>query len=235
MTTYLDAAPGEIECLRDFGNHYVCKGRRSIALAATLLKQDEIVAFPTDTIYGLAGVVSSNTSIEKLYKIKDRDENKPLSISISSVKHIGHWGIIDHIPRGLLTTILPGPYTIILKRTQNLNPAFNPNHDTVGIRVPHFKFINCVAKIVGPLALTSANVSNEPSCLYASEFEHLWPRLGAIFHDSNRFGTSVQSLRKGSTIVDLSEPEYYKIVRFGVGAKSLISFLNSVGLECLED
>ncbi|CAK9811721.1 Threonylcarbamoyl-AMP synthase [Anthophora plagiata] len=102
MTAFLDGALNEVETLKNFSSHYICKGRRSIALAATLLRQ-------------------------------------------------------DHLPEELLTNILPGPYTIILKRTQNLNPAFNPNHDTVGIRIPKFSFINCVADIVGPLALTSAN------------------------------------------------------------------------------
>ncbi|CAK9811717.1 Threonylcarbamoyl-AMP synthase [Anthophora plagiata] len=231
MTAFLDGALNEVETLKNFSSHYICKGRRSIALAATLLRQGEIVAIPTDTIYGLAGIVSDNSSIEKLYKIKDRDENKPLSISVNNVTKIKLWGIVDHLPEELLTNILPGPYTIILKRTQNLNPAFNPNHDTVGIRIPKFSFINCVADIVGPLALTSANVSNEPSCLYASEFKHLWPRLGGIFYDCNANRKLKSNFRRGSTIVDLSEPGYYKIVRFGVGGMSLIPFLQKNGLK----
>ncbi|CAK9800762.1 Threonylcarbamoyl-AMP synthase [Anthophora quadrimaculata] len=231
MTAFLDGALEEVETLNNFSKHYICKGRRSIALAATLLQQGEIVAFPTDTIYGLAGIVSDNSSIEKLYKIKGRDENKPLSISINNANMIKLWGVVDHLPKELLTTILPGPYTIILKRTENLNPAFNPNHDTVGIRIPNFSFINCVAEIVGPLALTSANVSNEPNCIHASEFKHLWPKLGGIFYNVSLNDRLKKRFRKGSTIVDLSEPGYYKIVRFGVGGTSLISFLRKIGLK----
>ncbi|CAK9823522.1 Threonylcarbamoyl-AMP synthase [Anthophora retusa] len=231
MTTFLDGALEEVETLKNCSKHYICKGRRSIALAATLLQQGEIVAFPTDTVYGLAGIVSDNSSIEKLYKIKDRDENKPLSISVNNVKKIKLWGVVDHLPEEILTTILPGPYTIILKRTENLNPVFNPNHDTVGIRIPRFSFINCVADIVGPLALTSANLSNKPNCIYASEFKHLWPKLGGIFYDISLNTKLQKRFRKGSTIVDLSEPGYYKIVRFGIGDVPLISFLKKKGLK----
>ncbi|CAL7938914.1 unnamed protein product [Xylocopa violacea] len=231
MGTYLDEVSEEIKLLQDSSNHWICKGRRSVAVAATLLQQNKIIAVPTDTIYGLVGLVSSNSSIQKLYEIKNRSDEKPLSISVSSVNNIGHYGVVDHLSRNLITKILPGPYTLILKRTQALNPAFNPNHDTVGIRVPNFKFINCISEVVGPLALTSANTSNEPSCLYAREFEHLWPKLGAIFHDTQRVGHSFQKFRKGSTIVDLSEPNYYKIVRPGIGLKGLIISLESNGLK----
>lgn len=231
MSLFMDAAMEETELLKDSGIHWMCKGRRSIAAAATLLRQDKIIAIPTDTIYGLAGIVSNTSSIKKLYEIKGRDERKPLSISVAGVNNVKDWGIVDHIPPKLLVTILPGPCTLILKRTPALNPAFNPNHDTVGIRVPNFKFINCVADIVGPLALTSANISDQPSCLYASEFENLWPLLGGVFHDSDRFGKAKKGSRKGSTIVDLTVPHRYKIVRSGIGAKFIIQMLEYYGLK----
>ncbi|XP_016910819.2 threonylcarbamoyl-AMP synthase [Apis cerana] len=232
MTSFLNAAANEIEVSKNFNNHHwICKGKRSLAIAVTLLQQNEIIAIPTDTIYGLAGIVSSTSSIEKLYEIKNRDKDKPLSISISNVNDIKKWGVVDHLPQDLLPLILPGPITIILKRTPALNPALNPNHDTVGIRIPYFKFINCISAIVGPLALTSANLSNEASCLYASEFENLWPMLGGIFYDSTKFGKSHSKLRKGSTIVDLSKPGYYKIVRAGVRVNGICSILTKFGLQ----
>lgn len=231
MSTHLDAAVKEIRNLTKCSKHWMCRGKRSIAIAATMLHQNEIIAIPTDTIYGLAGVVSSTSSIKQLYEIKQRDQDKPLSISVHSASAIKMWGVVDHLPPDLLPLMLPGPFTVILKRTPHLNPALNPNHDTVGIRVPQFDFIQNVSEIVGPLALTSANVSNEPSCLYPSEFQSLWPKLGGIFYDSSRFGRSTDNLRKGSTIVDLSIPNYYKIERHGVGEKKLILFLEQYGLK----
>lgn len=231
MKNLLNSVSMELKALKFSRGHWNCKGRRSVAVAAALLQKDSIVAIPTDTVYGLAGLVSNNVSIQKLYDIKRRDASKPLSISVSSVSDIEAWGITDHLPADLLPAILPGPYTIILKRTSALNPALNPDIDTVGIRVPKFPFINCVSKVTGPLALTSANESNQPSCLYASEFKKLWPALGGIFYDNDMHGRSREYLRKGSTIVDLSQPGCYKIVRRGVGVVRLYNTLKYFGLK----
>lgn len=235
MSAFLDGAAMELDHLKEGGGvgnrHWVCKGKRSVAIAATLLHRNEIIAVPTDTIYGLAGLASSVDSIEKLYEIKNRDQSKPLSICVSKLSHIQQWGVVDHLPMKFLSTILPGPYTIVLRRTLALNPALNPDYETVGIRIPNTKFMQCITELTGPLALTSANLSDEKSCLFASEFQHLWPKLGGIFHDCDRFGKSTKNLRAGSTIVDLSVPNCYKIIRHGVGEKGLIKFLNLYGIK----
>lgn len=229
MEVLTNAAKEEIKQLDPSNKHWVCKGRRSLAIAIQLLQQNKIIAIPTDTVYGLAGIANEANSIQKLYKIKGRSENKPLSISIDSVENISKWGVIDHLPVNLLPLILPGPYTIVLKRTPALNPLLNPGIDTVGIRIPQFSFLTNISKIVGPLALTSANISNEPSCLYALEFEKLWSQLGGIFYSLSK--NEEERLRKGSTIVDLSYPNHFKIVRSGVAKKNLIRILRFFGLQ----
>lgn len=231
MKTLLNSTKKELKMLNLQDKHWNCRGRRSVAVATTLLQKNLIIAIPTDTVYGLAGVVSNNESIKLLYAIKNRDTNKPLSISVSSVSDIKTWGVTDHLPADLLSSILPGPYTVILKRTPALNPALNPDIDTVGIRVPNFKFINCISKLIGPLALTSANESNEPNCLYASEFEKLWPLIGGIFYDGTIYGRSSELSRRGSTIIDLSQPGCYKVVRKGVNLSHLCNVLNKFRLK----
>ncbi|XP_060828907.1 threonylcarbamoyl-AMP synthase [Bombus pascuorum] len=219
MSTFINSAHEEIEALKGHGNHWMCKGKRTLAVAVTLLQKNEIIAVPTDTIYGFACLVSSTSAIEKLYEIKKREVDKPLSICVNNLKDIRRWGVVDHVPINLLSSLLPGPYTIVLKRTPALNPALNPNHDTVGIRIPKYKFIRHVSEVAGPLALTSANISNEPSCINVSEFKNLWNKLGGIFHDSANFGKARKYSRCGSTIIDLTEPGHYKIIRRGIGVK----------------
>ncbi|KAF3427451.1 hypothetical protein E2986_02271 [Frieseomelitta varia] len=235
MSVLLNSVEEEIEVLTKYSNHWMCKGKRSVAVASKLLLENKVVALPTDTIYGLACVVSNADAIEKLYEIKKRDANKPLSICVSNVKNIEKWGVVDHVPYDLLTLLLPGPYTIILKRTPALNPALNPDHDTVGIRIPDYEFINNVTAVTGPLALTSANLSNQSSCLYPSEFQNLWKKLDGIFYDTTKFGKSYNALRRGSTIVDLSKPGYYKIVRAGVGAHEINYALKKYNLQSIVD
>ncbi|XP_043587520.1 yrdC domain-containing protein, mitochondrial [Bombus pyrosoma] len=235
MSTFINSAHKEVEALMWHGNHWMCKGKRTLAVAVALLQKNEIIAVPTDTIYGLACLVSSTSAIEKLYEIKKREIDKPLSICVSNIKDIQTWGVVDHVPITLLSWLLPGPYTIILKRTPALNPALNPNHDTVGIRVSSHKFIRYITEVAGPLALTSANISNEPSCIYASEFKNLWNKLGGIFHDCRKFSKAHNCLRSGSTIIDLTEPGRYKIIRYGIRAKVAERRLKRYNIEYISN
>lgn len=158
---------------------------RSIGIAVELIKNFQIIAVPTDTIYGLTGLAQNSATVQKLNAIKRRDENKFLSICVSDISEIGKWGETSHISQELLEKLLPGPVTIVVKRTDNLNPELNPGIPTIGIRIPDSDFLRCVIKYVGePLALTSANESNCPSTLHPDEFKSLWPHLGGVFHDN---------------------------------------------------
>lgn len=232
MKTVMEGVSEDLDLTNDpSNNHWVCKGRRSLAVAVNLLRQNKIIAIPTDTVYGLAGLASQADSIQRLYEIKERSESKPLCISVSGVEDVGTWGVVDHLSPSLLPAILPGPYTVVLRRTAALNPSLNPGVDTVGIRVPQFRFVRNIAYLVGPLALTSANRSNEQSCLAVNEFAELWPQLGGIFHDTAIKNRGYPQSRKGSTIVDLSCPDRYRIVRSGIKASALISILRRHGLK----
>ncbi|KYM98447.1 YrdC domain-containing protein, mitochondrial [Cyphomyrmex costatus] len=211
--------------------HFFCGGNRSVAMAVELLRQGKVIAVPTDTVYGLACLAADSHAIQRLYEIKQRDERKPLAICLSNVKEVCIWGITDDIPAGMLEDLLPGPYTICLRRMPALNKALNPGVDTVGIRVPNDKFIRSVAKIAGPLALTSANISKEPSSVHPDEFCALWPQLDGIFHSSSNSKKQTDMRRVGSTVVDVSKPGYYSIVRSGISAHVIIRILHKYHLE----
>ena len=186
----------------------------AVERAAQLILEGKVIALPTDTVYGLAAVAQNTQAVEQLYKIKGRNETKPVAICVNSVKSISWWGKVDGLPPGLLDALLPGPVTVVLERTSHLNPALNSDTTKVGIRIPDSEFVHQLCKIVRtPLALTSANASNEPSTLAPEEFQSLWPHLAAVFH-CGRIGDST-SLRAGSTVVDLSVPGKYHVVRPG--------------------
>jgi tRNA threonylcarbamoyl adenosine modification protein (Sua5/YciO/YrdC/YwlC family) len=186
----------------------------AVERAAQFILEGKVIALPTDTVYGLAVAAQDTRAVKQLYKIKGRDQNKPLAICVNNVKSLCSWGKVDCLPLGLLDTLLPGPVTVVLERTSNLNSALNPGISKIGIRVPDNEFVLDLCKRLGtPLALTSANVSNESSSLAPEEFQSLWPHLAAVFH-SGRLGDSA-SLRAGSTVVDLSVPGKYQILRAG--------------------
>lgn len=228
-------AKNELELLGPQEKHWFCGGDRSVAMAAQLLQEGKVIAIPTDTIYGLAGLAVNPHAVQRLYEIKRRDGSKPLAICLSNVKEIGTWGILDDVPSRMLECLLPGPYTICLRRTTALPQDFNPGLETVGIRVPNSKFVRSVAQIVGPLALTSANISNEPSNLHPDEFRALWPELDGIFHENFNQNKQLDRQRIGSTVVDLSRPGYYRIVRHGIAANIIVGTLNKFRLRKITD
>jgi len=90
-----------------------------------------------------------------------------------------------------------------------------------------------VAQIVGPLALTSANVSNEPSSLHPDEFCALWPELDGIFHSSKNSRKENNERRVGSTVVDLATPGCFTVVRHGINANSIMGMLRKYGLNMI--
>jgi tRNA A37 threonylcarbamoyladenosine synthetase subunit TsaC/SUA5/YrdC len=102
----------------------------------------------------------------------------------------------------------------------------------VGIRVPKMNFVLCVMKMVNtPVALTSANVSQDRSTLHPNEFEHLWPNIHGIFYTKQRQANPKQINRNGSTVVDLSIQGEFKILRQGDDFRKTIRILKSFNLN----
>ncbi|XP_058810397.1 threonylcarbamoyl-AMP synthase [Phymastichus coffea] len=213
-------------------NQWMCGGFRSAAIAAELLRNGKIIAIPTDTIYGLAGLAQNDDAISKLYDIKKRDASKPVAICLWNVKCIPDWANTEDLPTGLVDALLPGPFTLVLKRKETLNKSLNPGVENVGIRVPNSPFILSVVKMLDqPIALTSANESNQRSTLHPSEFENLWPELDGVFYEHVGLGIQKQSWRNGSTVIDLSIKGKYTILRKGIGYQKAINHLNKYKLQ----
>lgn len=190
-------------------------GRTNVAnvlLASDVLLKGEVIAIPTDTIYGLAVSALNDSAIDRLYQLKNRDVSKPIAICVSDVDQMAQW---CHLTVGsdLLNELLPGPVTLVFERSPNLNKNLNPNHKLIGIRIPNHEFVRDLCRLCGPLGLTSANISSEASCLTVNEFIHLWPKLSAVF-DGGPLGGS-DPKRLGSTVVDLSVKGCFKIIRSG--------------------
>ncbi|KAK3098007.1 hypothetical protein FSP39_015257 [Pinctada imbricata] len=185
----------------------------AVEAASSSLRGGHIIAVPTDTIYGIAGLSQHSEAIEKIYNIKRRDLNKPIAISVADIDDIFRWCHVT-VSKTLLSELLPGPVTLVFQRTNELNPELNPNTPLVGVRIPDNKFIRSVARACdSPLALTSANISAAQSTLNVQEFEDLWPKLDKVF-DGGALGDTFHS-RQGSTVVDLSTQGKYKVIRDG--------------------
>lgn len=207
--------------------------KAAVDLASELLMAGKIIALPTDTIYGLACRANDEGAIRELYKIKGRNENKPVAICVSEFEELRHWSKADHLGMELLNAILPGPVTIVLEKSVHLNnPFLNPGVDKIGIRIPDFKFIRDVCrKLKQPMALTSANRSNEKSSLNVHEFKHLWPHLAAVFDFDGGALSKAEDHRAGSTVIDLSLQNKFTIIREGISYERTLRLLKEFNIK----
>lgn len=199
----------------------------AVDLAKEHLLREQVIALPTDTVYGLACSANSEQAIQRLYEIKGRNEEKPVAICVADLEDFYHWGEGDHLPKEMLSQLLPGPVTIVVNRSKYLNnPFLNNGIKKIGIRIPDFDFIRDLSRsFKQPIALTSANRSSEKSTLHVDEFKGLWPSLGVVI-DGGQLGLT-ESQRSASTVVDLSEPGVYHIIREGVAVKHTQSVVQS--------
>ncbi len=124
------------------------------------LNNGQVVGFPTETVYGLAVVSDNLDALEKLYQIKGRDENKPISLMVSDITTIKKIAKVNKWQEKILKEFMPGPLTVILKSKK----IIIPNYITLGIRIPkHDLILKILQTINKPLLVTSANLSNSPS------------------------------------------------------------------------
>lgn len=199
--------------------------------AVTSLKGGHVIALPTDTIYGVAALAQSTKAVSKLYQIKKRHEEKPVAICVGKVEDVYKWGKVT-ICKENLQDLLPGPVTLVFERTEELNPELNPTTRLVGIRIPDHEFVQQLSLACEePLALTSANVSTVgQSSLKIEEFKDIWSELDLIL-DGGVIGLSEQC-RKGSTVVNLSVPGSFSIIREGSAYEQTVNILREkYGLE----
>ena len=130
---------------------------------AQILKSGGIVVFPTETVYGIGVNSLDKTAIEKLYTVKNRPVNKPISLLISNIEMIENVAK-DILPEeyALMKAFMPGPLTIILKKKDNISNLLTANTNTIGVRMPANKI--ALKNYAGmPIATPSANISGKPS------------------------------------------------------------------------
>lgn len=213
-----------------------CTDYAAIEIAADHLRRGNVVALPTDTVYGVACSANDLQAIQKLYELKGRDETKPVAICVSSIDQLRHYGEAAHLPTNLLEKLLPGAVTVVLNKSSNLNnPYLNIGIAKIGIRIPDYDFIQKVsAAFVAPIALTSANKSGDKSTLEVHEFSALWQKLGVVI-DGGHLGdvNNENKQRSASTVIDLSVPGFYQIIRNGIVAEHTLNVMREFTFQTL--
>ena len=149
--------------------------------ALKILRAGGLVAFPTDTVYGLGALAFDNTAIESIYKAKDRPIEKAIPILIGDLSDL--YKVSDDIPNMALrfaTRFWPGPLTCIVPKKQTLPLAVSAT-STVAVRIPDHADARALLRAAGAMAVTSANISGQPNPSTAQEvYDQLNGRIPLI-------------------------------------------------------
>ncbi len=132
---------------------------------AEIIRNGGIVLFPTETVYGIGTNGLNETAIKKLFKIKQRPLNKPISLLVNSIDMINKIAKdITEIEYSIIKEFFPGPLTIVLKKKDIVPNILTANDNTVGIRMPSNDIALKLIEYTGfPIATSSANISSQPS------------------------------------------------------------------------
>lgn len=194
--------------------------------AARFLRKDEVVAMPTETVYGLAGNAESDEAVEKIYAAKGRPGDNPLIIHIAEREQLG--GFVKEIPskaQMLMEKFWPGPLTIIFKLKEGiLSENATAGLATVAVRMPSHPVALALLKTCGlPIAAPSANSSGKPSPTRAEHvIDDLNGKIAGVV-DSGLTGVGVES-----TVLDCTEEIPVILRPGGVTKEQLESVIGEV-------
>ncbi|MBC8213331.1 MAG: threonylcarbamoyl-AMP synthase [Candidatus Marinimicrobia bacterium] len=177
--------------------------------AVSLLEDGDIIAYPTDTLYGI-GVDATNTDvIHKVNHIKGRTQ--PLSIILENIEDIHKYAEMSNTQQAEIKNLFPGPYTVLLKKKESdLSPLITLDSPLIGIRIPKHPFPIQLVKALGkPIITTSIN-------RHGTEPLNDISQVAIDFPDIIIFEDQVVKNSKGSTIVDLTQNKH-KVIRVGDG------------------
>lgn len=169
-----------------------------------ILKDGGIVAFPTETVYGLGGDATQSSALQKIYKVKGRPSHNPLILHFWCLDQIEDYALVTDTVRRLASAFWPGPMTLLLtlKPGTNLSPLANAGLPSIAVRIPGNPLALDLLKGVGrPIAAPSANTSGRisPTCA-----DHVRQDLGDKIDLIINGGASTVGIE--STIIDLTGP-----------------------------
>lgn len=194
--------------------------KENLDIAAKALQQGEIVSFPTETVYGLGAIATSQEAVLKVFEAKGRPSDNPLIVHISDIQQMT--STVEEVPEIALTlakAFWPGPLTMILKAKPGIYaPALSAGLTTVSFRMPnHPLTLELISKVGIPLVGPSANLSTKPS---PTKVEHVFEDMNGRIRGIVDGGSSTVGVE--STVIDLTNDEGPVILRPGVITKEQI-------------
>ena len=185
---------------------------RHIARAVAILESGGLVAYPTDTYYGIGCDLFQKRAIEKLAALKRRDAKKPFAFLCSDLGEVARYAIVDNQHFRILRRLTPGPYTFVLEATRLVPRTALTRQKKVGVRVPDAPVALALVRALGrPLATTSAGLPGEETLIDPADIQE---QLG---HGLELILDGGMTLNEPSTVLDLTGGQVV-VLRQGKGS-----------------
>lgn len=180
-----------------------------------ILGNDGIVAFPTDTVWGIGCLPESQKAVEKIYSIKSRDKQKPLILLGKNIESLlPYIEALSENARKIIKKYFPGAVTLVIKKSQKTSDYLTSGFDTIGVRIPNCPvFIEMLEKCAenGVLATTSANISEMGAVSTKNEvIVSIGDKIDYILDDFGFIPNGTES-----TVILIDESGNLKILRQG--------------------
>ncbi len=189
---------------------------RSIAQVVQILREDGVIAYPTDTCYALGCRIDNFSGLERIRRIRGHDERHHMTLVCADFAQLGQLVHLDNAEFRAVKAVTPGPYTFILKATKEVpRRLYHPNKKTVGIRIPDNNVVRSLLTELGEPMLSSTLIlkdQEEPMTDGWTIKEELDHQLDAVI-DAGECGAVP------STVVDWTDG-YPEVIRVGVGDPS---------------
>ncbi|MEX0683159.1 MAG: L-threonylcarbamoyladenylate synthase [Dehalococcoidia bacterium] len=183
---------------------------QALDLAVRLLKSGELVAYPTDTVYGLGALASDDAAVKRLFVAKGRAPSKAMPLLVADDKMASWVGDLTPVAHQLMSAFWPGPLTIVMRRQGSFRSLALGGGDTVALRAPDSHFAWQVIRALGePIVGTSANKSGSREPSSAAEAAFQLGELVALVVDGGRVAGTA------STVIDITREGGPTIVRPG--------------------
>lgn len=196
-----------------------------IEAAAAILRAGGLVAFPTETVYGLGADALNPRAVARIFEVKKRPEFDPIIVHVADSKEAGRYGSLDsEAARELIRRFWPGPLTLVVPKSELVPPIVTAGLDTVGIRMPAHQAALALIRTLGrPIAAPSANPFGYVS---PTEARHVSEQLGAqvdIILDGGRCPVGIES-----TVLSLVDPVPRILRAGGVPAEEIAQVVGCV-------
>jgi len=185
---------------------------RIVDQAVDILRNGGLIIYPTDTVYGLGCDITQKSAIERIYRVKGMEKQKPLSFVCADIKDISKYAKISTVMYRDLRKYLPGPYTFILPGTKEVPKALLSKQKTVGVRIPDHPLTLAIVRALGnPIISTSVNISAKSFASDPQEFSEYYEGQVDLILDS---GPTWAEL---SSVIDMTDDDHPIVIREGQG------------------